>query len=395
MEQKIIKIKDYLHERKEDFIQISHQIHQNPEIANEEYFACQILSDTLKDAGFDVTVNVAGHETGFVARKAPAKPGPVIGILAEYDALAGLGHGCGHNIIGTSSVAAGCALAQIIDEVGGEVVVFGTPAEEGGDNGSAKGSFVREGLFKDVDVCMMIHPGNKTTVTAPSLANHPIEFEFLGRPAHASGYPEKGINALDAMIVFYNAVNALRQQVTPDVRIHGIITHGGDAPNIIPEYTKARFYVRANTIKTCEEVTERVIKAAEGAALSTGCTLKHTTYQNIVEDLIYYPKFNELFEEIATKLGHQVEALDPRGSRGSTDAGNVSQVVPTIHPSLKICEPSVAGHTKEFKEAAISKQGDQAVLDSAEILARISLELLLDSQKLKAIKEEFELLKAE
>ncbi|MDD5984233.1 MAG: M20 family metallopeptidase, partial [Turicibacter sp.] len=311
------------------------------------------------------------------------------------DALAGLGHGCGHNIIGASSIAAGCALAQVIEETGGEVVVFGTPAEEGGDNGSAKGSFVREGLFRDVDVCMMIHPGNKTTITGPSLANHPIEFEFFGRPAHAAGCPEKGINALDAMIVFYNAVNALRQQLTPDVRIHGIITHGGDAPNIIPEYTKARFYIRANTIQVCEEVTERVIKAAEGAALSTGCELKYTTYQNIVEDLIVYPKFNELFTKVATDLGLEVEELDPNASRGSTDAGNVSQVVPTIHPSLKICEPHVAGHTKEFKEAAASKRGDQAVLDSAEILARISLELLLDSQKLKEIKDEFALLKAE
>ena len=395
MEQKIIKVQDYLNKRREDFIQISHQIHERPESANEEYFACELLSETLRQAGFDVTVNVAGHETGFVARKASSKPGPIIGILAEYDALAGLGHGCGHNIIGASSVAAGCALAQVIEETGGEVVVFGTPAEEGGDNGSAKGSFVREGLFKDVDVCMMIHPGSKTTITGPSLANHPIEFEFFGRPAHAAGCPEKGINALDAMIVFYNAVNALRQQLTPDVRIHGIITHGGVAPNIIPEYTKARFYIRANTIQVCEEVTERVIKAAEGAALSTGCELKYTTYQNIVEDLIVYPKFNELFTKVATDLGLEVEELDPNASRGSTDAGNVSQVVPTIHPSLKICEPHVAGHTKEFKEAAASKRGDQAVLDSAEILARISLELLLDSQKLKEIKDEFALLKAE
>ncbi len=246
----------------------------------------------------------------------------------------------------------------------------------------------------DVDVCMMIHPGSKTATTAPSLANHPIEFEFFGRPAHAAGCPEKGVNALDAMIVFYNAVNALRQQVTSDVRIHGIITHGGDAPNIIPEYTKARFYVRANTIQVCEEVTKRVIKAAEGAALSTGCTLKHMTYQNIVEDLIIYPKFNQLFEQVATKLGLEVEEHDPNASRGSTDAGNVSQVVPTIHPSLKICEPCVNGHTQEFREAAISKRGDQAILDSAEILSRISLELLLDSKKLKEIKDEFELLKA-
>lgn len=167
----------------------------------------------------------------------------MIGFLAEYDALAGLGHGCGHNIIGVSSVLAACSLAPLLELTGGEVIVFGTPAEEGGNNGSAKASFVRAGLFDDVDACMMIHPGNKTAITTSSLANHPIEFEFFGRPAHAAGCPEKGINALDAMILFFSGVNALRQHVTSDVRIHGIITHGGDAPNIIPEYTKARFYV--------------------------------------------------------------------------------------------------------------------------------------------------------
>ena len=389
------QIRQFIKEQEAYFINLSHQIHEHPEIANEEYFACELLTNVLKERGFDVKTNIAGHETGFVSRYIAKKPGPVIGFLAEYDALAGLGHGCGHNIIGVSSVLAACSLAPLLELTGGEVIVFGTPAEEGGNNGSAKASFVRAGLFDDVDACMMIHPGNKTAITTSSLANHPIEFEFFGRPAHAAGCPEKGINALDAMIVFYNAVNALRQQLTPDVRIHGIITHGGDAPNIIPEYTKARFYIRANTIQVCEEVTERVIKAAEGAALSTGCELKYTTYQNIVEDLIVYPKFNELFTKVATDLGLEVEELDPNASRGSTDAGNVSQVVPTIHPSLKICEPHVAGHTKEFKEAAASKRGDQAVLDSAEILARISLELLLDSQKLKEIKDEFALLKAE
>lgn len=382
-------IQDYLKTYETKLIDLSHQIHQNPEVANQEYFACQVLSEVLREEGFEVEVNVAGHETGFVARKKSNQPGPVIGLLAEYDALVGLGHACGHNIIGVSSVAAGCALGRVIEETGGEVVVFGTPAEEGGDNGSAKGSFVREGLFDGVDACMMIHPGNKTAITSPSLANHPIEFEFFGKPAHAAGCPELGINALDAMILFYSGINALRQHVTSDVRIHGIITHGGDAPNIIPEYTKARFYVRANTIKTCEEVTERVIKVAEGAAISTGCKFKHTTYQNIVEDLIIYPYFNELFVDAAKEVGLEVEVLNPKGSRGSTDAGNVSHVVPTIHPSLKICDSSVVGHTEEFRAAAISGQGDQGLLQSAEILARIGLELLVDEEKLRQVKEEF------
>lgn len=389
------KIKQYIKDHETYFVNLSHQIHQHPEIGNEEYFACQLLTNTLRERGFEVETNVAGHETGFVARYKSSIPGPVIGFLAEYDALAGLGHGCGHNIIGVSSVLAACSLTSLLETVGGELVVFGTPAEEGGDNGSAKGSFVNDGVFEGVDACMMIHPGNKTAITSASLANHPIEFEFYGRPAHAAGCPEKGINALDAMILFFSGVNALRQHVTSDVRIHGIITHGGDAPNIIPEYTKSRFYVRANTIATCEEVTEKVIQVAKGAALSTGCELKYNTYQNIVEDLVVYPLFNELFKEVATEVGLLVEEVDPNGSKGSTDAGNVSQVIPTIHPSVKICDSSVVAHTEGFKQAAISKEGDLGLLQSSEILARIALKLLTDDELLREIKEEFEERKAD
>lgn len=384
------KIRQYIKEQEAYFINLSHQIHEHPEIANEEYFACELLANTLRERGFEVKTNVAGHETGFVARYGSSIGGPVIGFLAEYDALVGLGHGCGHNIIGVSSALAACSLAPLLESIGGEVVVFGTPAEEGGNNGSAKGSFVREGLFDGVDACMMIHPGNKTAMTTTSLANHPIEFEFFGRPAHAAGCPEKGINALDAMILFFSGINALRQHVTSDVRIHGIITHGGDAPNIIPEYTKARFYVRANTIAACEEVTNKVIQIAQGAALSTGCEVNYHTYQNIVEDLIVYPLFNELFKEIATQVGLTVEDIDSNGSKGSTDAGNVSHVVPTIHPSVKICDSNVVAHTEQFKEAAISKQGDEGLVQSAEILARIGLRLLTDSKLLAQIKDEFE-----
>lgn len=385
------QIRQFIKEQEAYFINLSHQIHEHPEIANEEYFACELLTNVLKERGFDVKTNIAGHETGFVSRYISKKPGPVIGFLAEYDALAGLGHGCGHNIIGVSSVLAACSLAPLLELTGGEVIVFGTPAEEGGNNGSAKASFVRAGLFDDVDACMMIHPGNKTAITTSSLANHPIEFEFFGRPAHAAGCPEKGINALDAMILFFSGVNALRQHVTSDVRIHGIITHGGDAPNIIPEYTKARFYVRANTIATCEEITNKVIQIAKGAALSTGCEVKYNTYQNIVEDLIVYPLFNELFKKIATEVGLIVEDINPNESKGSTDAGNVSHVIPTIHPSVKICDSEVVTHTEEFKQAAISKQGDEGLLQSAEILARIGLRLLSDGELLAQIKEEFEL----
>ncbi|MGL4372564.1 MAG: M20 family metallopeptidase, partial [Turicibacter sp.] len=343
---------------------------------------------TLKLEGFEIEVSVAGHETGFIARKKSSKPGPTIGLLAEYDALIGLGHGCGHNIIGATSVLAGCSLGQIIEQTGGEVVVYGTPSEEGGDNGSAKASFVNAGLFENVDVCMMIHPGNRTAPTDTSLALHPLEFEFFGKPAHAAGCPENGVNALDAMILFFTGINALRQQLTPDIKIHGIITHGGDAPNIIPAYTKARFYVRANTVKQVDEVTDKVIAIAKGAALSTGCRAAHNTFQNKVEDLIVHPHLNQLFLEAANELKVMVD-LSKRDSKGSTDAGNVSHVVPTIHPTLKICPETIVAHTEEFKAAAVSSDGDRTIITGANILANIGVELLTNPTHLEIIKAEF------
>ena len=255
---------------KETYLSTSHEIHAKPEIGNEEFFASGLLTELLEKEGFTVEKAVAGHETSFVARKKSAKPGPSIAFLAEYDALPGLGHACGHNIIGTQSVAAAIAFSKVLDETGGEAVVFGTPAEEGGPNGSAKGSFVKHGLVEGIDAAMMIHPFGQTRPTSSSLAVDPLDFEYIGKPAHAAAAPHEGINALDAVIQLFNGINALRQQVPDDVRIHGIITHGGDAPNIIPEYAKARFYIRAATRTRLNDITRRVKAVAEGAALATG-----------------------------------------------------------------------------------------------------------------------------
>lgn len=247
------QIIDEIESRKAEYLKISHSIHENPEIGNEEYFASKLLSDLLEAEGFTVERGVAGHETAFLARKkSSVKSGPSVAFLAEYDALPGLGHACGHNIIGTASTAAAIALGRQIDEIGGEVVVLGTPAEEGGPNGSAKGSFVKHGLLEGIDAALMVHPSNATRITGNSLAVDPLDFEFIGKPAHAAAAPHQGINALDAVIQLFNSINALRQHVTDDVKIHGIITHGGDAPNIVPHYAKARFYIRAATRKNAQ-----------------------------------------------------------------------------------------------------------------------------------------------
>ncbi|AGK55881.1 M20 family metallopeptidase [Bacillus sp. 1NLA3E] len=373
---------------KELYLSTSHKIHQKPEIGNEEYFAAALLTDILEKEGFKVEKAVAGHETSFVARKKSEKPGPHIAFLAEYDALPGLGHACGHNIIGTTSVAAAIALSKVLEETGGEAVVFGTPAEEGGPNGSAKGSFVKHGLVEGIDAALMIHPNSQTRLTCSSLAVDPLDFEFIGKPAHAAASPHEGINALDAVIQLFNGINALRQQLTDDVRIHGIITHGGDAPNIIPEYTKARFYIRAATRAHLNEVTRRVTAVAEGAAFATGAKLNVIAFQNQVDNLLLNKSYDAVFKEVVEELGETV--VDEDKGIGSTDAGNISQVVPTIHPFIKIGADDLIPHTVPFREAAASVQGDQALITGAKALALTALKLITDRDTLAQIKAEFE-----
>lgn len=369
------KIIQTIETRQKEFIEISHLIHAHPEIGNQEVYASDLLVKLLKANGFEVEVDIAGHKTGFIATKGGQKQGATIGYLAEYDALPSLGHACGHNIIGTSSVAAAIALGEVVEEVGGVVKVFGTPAEEGGENGSAKASFVKARVFDGVDAAMMVHPSSYTQRTGRSLAVAPIDFEFFGKPAHASGCPEEGINALGAMISFYNGINALRQQVTSDVRIHGVILDGGTAANIIPDYTRARFYLRAATRESLEVLTKRVVNVAEGAALATGCKEKHTYIQNIVEDLVPNEVLEDIFVNCLESLGEKVETTIKKGV-GSTDTGNVSHVVPTIHPTIAICETEIPSHTLEFKDAACSLKADRGLLLAAKALALTGLEVL-------------------
>ena len=369
--------------------QIALDIHARPEVSNYEFFACERLSEQLKKEGFDVKVDVAGHRTGFDARYKSGKPGPVLVFLAEYDALAGIGHACGHNLFGATSALAASALKQVIDEVGGEVRVYGTPGEEGGENGSAKGSFVREGFLNDVDAALCAHPGgDKHYPTTTSLGCAPVDIEFWGKPAHAAGCPEKGINALDALILTYTGINALRQQVTPDVRIHGIITHGGDAPNIIPEYAAAKFYFRAATAPRLEEIYQKVIRIVEGAAAMTGAKGRLQPYQNRVENMVVTPSLDAVYRKHLESFGEVMAEADEKEGKGSSDVGNISQVVPTIQPSISISDVPVIGHSEEFKAAACSPKGLNAIALGAKVLALTALDLLESPDLLAAIKEE-------
>ncbi|MFJ5482959.1 M20 family metallopeptidase [Pectobacterium actinidiae] len=381
-------IRSHVEQAAQRYLQVSHQIHARPELGNQEYFAAETLTELLRDAGFTVTRDIAGHETGFVARKGQANSGPRIGYLAEYDALPGLGHACGHNLIGTSSVAAAIALSQVVDQTGGEVWVFGTPAEEGGVNGSAKGSFADAGVFDGTDAALMFHGWKDTHLTSASLAVDPLDFHFTGRAAHASASPEEGINALDAVIQLFTGINALRQQLPGDARIHGIITHGGDAPNIIPEYAAARFFIRASTWKRAQAVSEKVRAIAEGAALATGATVKIARFQNPIKDLIINRPLDAIVGEELTALGETL-SQELRVAMGSTDAGNASHVIPVSHCYIKIGPDDLVAHTPAFRDAAVSPQGDRALLVAAQALALSGYRLLTEPSLLESVKADF------
>ena len=372
----------------EDYKKIALAIHDTPEVSNYEFFASETLSNKLKEEGFDVEVDVAGHRTGFDARYKSGKPGPTIAFLAEYDALPGIGHACGHNIFGTTSSLAAVALKSVIDEIGGEIRVYGTPGEEGGENGSAKGSFVREGFLNDVDAALCVPPGYEHGLSGPSLANDPVDVEFFGRSSHASAAPEKGINALDSILFVYNAVNALRQHLTDDVRIHGVITHGGDAANVVPDYASARFYLRAATRPTLNDVYEKFENIVKAAALATGATYKFGLFQNSVDNTVLTPSFDAIYEKKLNDYGLEATREIPAKGGGSTDVGNISQVVPTIQPSISISDSYIAGHSIEFKAASRSEKGLNSIALGAKILARTAYDLIVDSELLDSIKAE-------
>lgn len=368
------EILDYIENKKYDYVEISHRIHERPELGNEEIFASRTLIDQLRANEFEIETDIAGHATGFIATYQSEKEGPTIGYLAEYDALPGLGHACGHNIIGTASVLAGVALKQVIDHIGGKVVVLGCPAEEGGENGSAKASYVKAGVIDDIDIALMIHPGNETYPTINTLAVDVLDTKFYGKSAHASENADEALNALDAMISYFNGVAQLRQQIKKSHRVHGVILDGGKAANIIPDYTHARFYTRATTRKELDILTERVNQIARGAAIQTGCDYEFGPIQNGVNEFIKTPKLDELFEKYAIEVGEEV-SYDDFGF-GSTDTGNVSHIVPTIHPHVKIGSRNLVGHTHRFREAAASVHGDQALIRGAKIIALMGLELI-------------------
>jgi amidohydrolase len=352
-------------------IEISQTIHANPELCFEEHKAAQLLTGELEEHGFDVERGVAGMDTAFVATYGEGEP--VVGIIAEYDALPKIGHACGHNLIGTWAIGAGIALRRAMPDVKGTIKVIGSPAEEGG---GGKVLQAEAGIFDGLDAAMMMHPRDHTYLDRGSLAVTPFEIEFFGKPAHAASSPESGVNALDAVIQVFNSINALRQSFKEGTRVHGVITHGGDAANVIPEYTAASILVRADNQEYLDELNEKFRNIVNAAALATGCELKITeglTYQQRVCNA----KLVETFGENLAALGFDHEEPPKRGGVGSSDIGNVSQRVPTIHPYLQICESGIGGHTEEFAEASRSERADQLTAEGSIMLAWTAADVLL------------------
>jgi amidohydrolase len=380
--------------RAAELIEIADWIHAHPEIGHQEVEAARRLSGMLASAGIPVEMGTAGMATAFKAELCGTGAArPRVAILAEYDALPGLGHGCGHNLIGTSAIGAGLALAEVIPELEGSVWVLGTPAEESAaPNSGGKVHMVNAGIFADVDAAIMFHPGTETAVTLDrSLAARGFEFYFHGRAAHAAGAPEDGINALDAVVLLYNAISVLRQQLRSDVRIHGIILSGGAAANIIPDYAAIRYRTRADDSDYLEEVVQRVIACAQGAAQATGSRLEWTEYMPGYENTMPNKVLLDLMSTNMRALGLSVNNERRRSGRGSTDFGNVSRRVPGIEARLAITDDwEIPGHSIEFREAAGSDHGRQAMLDAAKSLAMTAIDLLSEPEHLKRARDVFE-----
>lgn len=364
---------------------LSRRIHDTPELGYQEQQACAWLSEFLTARGFAVERGAAGVATAFRA-VLETGPGPTVAILCEYDALPGIGHACGHNVIAAAGVGAGAALAAVRDRLPpGRVLVLGTPAEEGG---GGKIRLIQGGAFKGVDCAMMIHGFDRTVLHQDLLGVVRVTFEFRGKAAHASADPWAGVNALDACVQTYNAVSMLRQQMHPSCRVHGIITSGGAAPNIIPEYAAATFYVRAPQLDAMWELYRRVVACAEGAARATGVALTVTQHDNVYEPLRRNQVLLDLFAANLARVGlREGEPIPDR--LGSSDVGNVSQVLPTTQPMIQIAPPGMAIHTREFAEAAVQPLAHRGMLAAAKAMAMTALDLLAEPARVQAAREEF------
>jgi amidohydrolase len=371
--------------RAAELVELSHRIHANPELAFNERQACGWLASYLGERGFRVAKGAGGLDTAFDAVAGAGAPN--VAVLAEYDALPGIGHGCGHNIIATSSAGAGVGLRAVLDDIPGTVHVIGTPAEEvyGG-----KVAMIRAGAFEGLDAAIMTHPGTRDAVFAKALACAELRVDYFGREAHAAAQPERGINALEAMLLAFNSINSLRQHIRRTARVHGIITDGGEAPNIVPGHSAGSFLVRAEDDDYLEELKEKVAACFQAGATATGATLELRWNENQYAAMQTNRAIAEAHRKNLLALGRELADEENPRPMGSTDMGNISKIMPAIHPSIRIAPPEVNGHSPQFAEHAASPDGDRAVIDGAKALAMTAIDILTDAGLRARMREDFE-----
>ena len=379
---------DEVDARRDELLRVSHAIHAHPELAFREERAADLLCDAIAKGGLAPQRGSYGLDTAFEARFG-ASTGPCVAILAEYDALPGIGHACGHNLIATAALGAGLALASLGSSLEGRVRILGTPAEE---QGGGKELMARAGAFDGVGASIMVHPAGVDLVTMPCIALGECLAEYHGQAAHASSMPERGVNALDALVLAYQSIAALRQHIRPTERIHGIITDGGQAPNVVPERAAGRFYVRAANAAELAPLKRRVEGCFEAGASATGARLDLAWQDPDYLELRTSWPLATVYQRNAERLGRRFFPYEklPPGAQGSTDMGNVSHRVPAIHPMIAAAPPHVTIHHPEFAKWAASELGDSAALDGAKALAMTALDYLADADLRREARAAFE-----
>ncbi len=369
-----------------ELIALSDTIWNNPEYNFKEYIACKAFSDLLKSFGFKVTVGITGLDTACKATYVSKKPGPHIGIFGEYDAVPGMGHSCGHNLMAAMAVGAGEAIKSIIDESGGTITVFGTPAEEGG---GGKVIMLNNGAFDELDLAMIIHSANETVVNDISYSKTDITVNFYGKRSHAATWPEEGVSALTPVLELFNIINASRLEIADRGKILGIITKGGDEPIMIPDYCQAKFTVRSFSMKYKIELLKRLIEICENLASITKTKFEYELNGYSYEDIRNNPIIENLLADNLEALGEKVMPRRKELGIGTTDVGNVTHRIPALQSYVQVV-PFLRGHTLEFQEAVGGKEGHRAINIGAKAMAMTAVDVLMDEKMFQKIKTEFQ-----
>jgi amidohydrolase len=382
-------IRDSVEHYAASLLDVSHRIHRQPELRFEERFASALLTEMLQKEGFRVEIGVADLPTAFIAEFVSEADGPTVAFVLEYDALETIGHGCGHNVIASMGLGAALGTKRWMEQEGrhfGRILVVGSPGEEGG---GGKNHLIAAGLLDGIDAALMMHPSGENLSVMRTLGRVAVDFEFSGRAAHAAVSPHLGINALDAAVLTLNAIGLLRQQLSTDSRVHAVILDGGEAPNIIPERSLVRAYIRAEDTRTLvDELQPKVENCARGAALATGATVSITIQSPTYAALAPNATLGALIEKNFERVGRITEPARAEVFPGSTDMGNVSQIVPAIHPNIEFV-PGLGMHTQEAAALAAGKPGDEAVLDGALIMAMTAAQLFTTPELMDQVRESF------